>query len=149
MIISHNAPVTVLTELGSVGFALFLVLLGWTAVTIGRAARAPGPEGLAEWVMLALLAAIFVHSLLYSALFEDPYTWVVTAAGHVQREQCNAAESSQTHHFLPTSAGGATRARMSRFWPRAARLNSPGWYAWNVESWAATCAMHSAMRSSP
>jgi O-antigen ligase len=80
VIISHNAPVTVLTELGAVGFALFLVLLGWTAVTIARAARAPGSQGLAEWVMLALLASIFVHSLLYSALFEDPYTWAVAGA---------------------------------------------------------------------
>jgi O-antigen ligase len=80
VIISHNAPVTVLTELGSVGFALFLVLLGWTAFAIGRAGRAPGAEGMAEWVMLALLAAIFVHSLLYSALFEDPYTWAVAGA---------------------------------------------------------------------
>jgi O-antigen ligase len=70
----------VLTELGAVGFTLFLALLCWSALTIARAARAPGAPGLAEWVMLALLAAIFVHSLLYSALFEDPYTWTVAGA---------------------------------------------------------------------
>jgi O-antigen ligase len=80
VIISHNAPVTVLTELGAVGFALLLALISWTAVVIVRSARAPGAQGLAEWVMLALLASILVHSLLYSALFEDPYTWTVAGA---------------------------------------------------------------------
>jgi len=33
-----------------------------------------------EWSILALLAGTFVHTLLYSALFEDPYVWVLTAA---------------------------------------------------------------------
>jgi O-antigen ligase len=80
VIISHNAPVTVLTELGAVGFTLLLTLLCWTAAVIARAARAPGATGLAEWVLLAMLAAIFVHSLLYAALFEDPYTWAVAGA---------------------------------------------------------------------
>ena len=29
--------------------------------------------------MLGALVGIFVHALLYSALFEDPYTWVLAA----------------------------------------------------------------------
>jgi hypothetical protein len=28
-----------------------------------------------------MLAGIFIHSLLYAALIEDPYTWVIAAAG--------------------------------------------------------------------
>jgi O-antigen ligase len=91
--ISHNAPVTVLTEVGLVGFALFVALGAATVVALRRSAGPVGPAralaaagtpdaaGWGAWTALALLAAIFVHSLLYSALFEDPYTWVVTAAG--------------------------------------------------------------------
>jgi hypothetical protein len=32
-------------------------------------------------VVLALLAGIFVHAVLYSAFFEDPYVWVLLATG--------------------------------------------------------------------
>jgi O-antigen ligase len=80
VVISHNAPVTVLTEVGAVGFALFLVLLVATGVTIGRASTMPGAEGWAELTILAMLAVIFVHSLLYADLFEDPYTWTLAGA---------------------------------------------------------------------
>jgi O-antigen ligase len=80
VIISHNAPVTVLSEVGAVGFLLFLGLLWTTGRRIARRAGGPGPAGWAEWTALAMLAGILVHSLLYAALFEDPYTWVVAAA---------------------------------------------------------------------
>ena len=93
VIISHNAPVTVLSELGVVGFALFLLLGVGAGIGLVRAAG-PAPPGRAggagtgpevdawgSWTAFAILASIAVHSLLYSALFEDPYTWVVTAAG--------------------------------------------------------------------
>jgi O-antigen ligase len=80
VIISHNAPVTVLTEGGAIGFALFLFLVVMVAVRIGADSRAPDPEGWATWAILAMLAGILVHSLLYSALFEDPYTWVLVGA---------------------------------------------------------------------
>lgn len=79
VIISHNAPVTVLTELGAIGFALLVVLCGWTTLAVWRVSRSPDPDGWAAWVMLAGLVGILVHSLLYSALFEDPYTWVLAA----------------------------------------------------------------------
>ena len=35
---------------------------------------------LTVWIFTAMLIGIFVHSLLYSALFEDPYTWVIAGA---------------------------------------------------------------------
>jgi O-antigen ligase len=94
VIISHNAPVTVLSEVGAVGFALFLVLLVAGTVTVARTARAPGADGWAAWTILAMLAAIFVHSLLYAALFEDPYTWVLTGAALGLRAAARRAEAT-------------------------------------------------------
>ncbi|HJZ62062.1 MAG TPA: O-antigen ligase family protein [Miltoncostaeaceae bacterium] len=78
--ISHNAPITVLTELGAVGFALFIALGVSTVLWIWRSSRAKDAAAWAQWTLLAMLIGIFVHSLLYSALFEDPYTWVIAGA---------------------------------------------------------------------
>ena len=80
VVISHNAPITVLSETGVVGAALFLVLLvgaGWAVV---RGSREEGETGWARWTLGAMLAGILVHSLLYAALFEDPFTWVIAGA---------------------------------------------------------------------
>lgn len=79
VVISHNTPVTVLSEEGVVGFALFLALLvgvGWGAV---RGSARQGEAGWARWTLGAILAGIVVHSLLYAALFEDPFAWVAAA----------------------------------------------------------------------
>lgn len=75
--ISHTAPVTVLAELGTIGIALFAVLALGVLVALWRGARLPDPDGLTIAAVLAILAGIFVHSLLYSALFEDPAIWVL------------------------------------------------------------------------
>ena len=69
---SHTTPLTVLAELGVVGFAAYLWLvgaIGWALVLVTRADRAFG-IGLA-----AVAVALFVHSLLYAGFFEDPLTW--------------------------------------------------------------------------
>jgi len=93
VIISHNAPITILTEVGIVGFALFVALCVAGVVVLRRSAGAgaasrelarsgtPDARGWAAWTALAMLAGIFIHSLLYAALVEDPYTWVIAAAG--------------------------------------------------------------------
>lgn len=80
VVISHNAPVTILSEEGAVGFALF-VWLCVIAVIVGiRATRDRDEDvGVPGATMLGGLIGIFVHALLYSALFEDPYTWVLAA----------------------------------------------------------------------
>lgn len=77
VVISHNTPVTVLSETGIVGFALFLALLGGAGWAMVRGSREQGHDGWARWTMGAIAAGIVVHSLLYSALFEDPFTWVL------------------------------------------------------------------------
>jgi O-antigen ligase len=71
---SHTTPLTVLAELGVVGFALYLVFLaaaGWALWLVTRLDRLLG-LGLA-----AVFLVLFVHSLLYAGFFEDPLTWGV------------------------------------------------------------------------
>lgn len=80
VVISHNAPVTVLSETGVVGFALFVLTLVVGARRVVRTSRTGGDSGWFQWTLLAALAGILVHTLLYSALFEDPYVWVAAAA---------------------------------------------------------------------
>jgi hypothetical protein len=73
---SHTTPLTVLAELGVIGFALYAWLLGaaaWALVLVTRRSRLFG-LGLA-----AVLSVLFVHSLLYAGFFEDPLTWGLLA----------------------------------------------------------------------
>ncbi len=78
--ISHNAPITVLAELGAIGFALFiwLCVATWHAIA-ASSRRTFGSQGWVQWCLLAVVTGIFVHSQLYADLFEDPMAW--TAAG--------------------------------------------------------------------
>jgi hypothetical protein len=71
---SHTSPLTVLAELGVIGFALYLWLLAatfWALVLVSRTDRTFA-VGLG-----AVLLALVVHSLLYAGFFEDPLTWGV------------------------------------------------------------------------
>ena len=71
---SHTTPLTVLAELGVVGFALYAWLLAavaWGLFLVARIDRAFG-VGLA-----AVFLVLVVHSLLYAGFFEDPLTWGV------------------------------------------------------------------------
>jgi O-antigen ligase len=79
---SHNTPVTVAAETGFPGLlllawllyeALFRVFRRAGATFVGRASAAFG----------IMVAAIFVHSLFYNALFEDPMFWSLLALGAV------------------------------------------------------------------
>ena len=71
---SHTTPLTILAELGIVGFALYVWLLGalgWALVLVTRRRRLLG-LGLSS-----VLLVVFVHSLLYAGFFEDPLVWGV------------------------------------------------------------------------
>jgi hypothetical protein len=74
--VSHTTPLTVLAELGILGFAAYLAFLGGAAVLIRRVYRIDEPLGLG---LGAVLLAQFVHSLAYSGFFEDPVTWLAVA----------------------------------------------------------------------
>ncbi len=80
VVISHNSPITVLSEGGVIGFALFLALIGGAGWAVVRGSRDQGQTGWARWTLGAILVGILVHSLLYAALFEDPFVWVATGA---------------------------------------------------------------------
>jgi O-Antigen ligase len=78
---SHTTPLTMLAELGVLGFALYAWLLAATAWALYLLSHS-------DRTLAVGLAAVFltlvVHSLLYAGFFEDPLTWGVfglTAAG--------------------------------------------------------------------
>jgi hypothetical protein len=74
--VSHTTPLTVLAELGAIGFILYVALLvggGWTLELVRRRNQALGLS------LAAVFLALFVHSLAYSGFFEDPITWLVLA----------------------------------------------------------------------
>ena len=71
---SHTTPLTVLAELGVLGFALYawvLAAAAWALWLLTKRDRVLG-VGLA-----AVLLVLVVHSLLYAGFFEDPLTWGV------------------------------------------------------------------------
>lgn len=108
VVISHNTPVTVLSEGGVIGFALFLWLLagaGW-AVVHGSASQG-GTAGWARWTAGAILLGIVIHSLLYAALFEDPFVWVLAAAAVALAALAPRAEGGDDPRVSEEPAGVA------------------------------------------
>jgi O-antigen ligase len=78
---SHTTPLTMLAELGVLGFALYAWLLGATAWALYVLARR---ERTLAVGLAAVFLALVVHSFLYAGFLEDPLTWGVfglTAAG--------------------------------------------------------------------
>jgi O-antigen ligase len=73
---SHTTPLTVLAELGVVGFGLYAWLLGATAWGLWLVAHRNRLFGLG---LAAVFAVLLVHSLFYAGFFEDPLTWGVLA----------------------------------------------------------------------
>jgi len=70
---SHTTPVTVAAELGPIGFALYLWVLGAITSAGARNSR----DGPVPRVLLAALVAIFASSLFYDSFFEDPSMWLL------------------------------------------------------------------------
>ena len=69
-------PITVLAELGVVGFLLYLGLLASAAVLLQRVIRRDRLLGICLAVIFLVL---LLHSFVYSGFFEDPLTWGVLA----------------------------------------------------------------------
>jgi hypothetical protein len=72
---SHTTPMTVLAELGPLGLAAYLALLG----SIAWAAFRSGPERLLRYSLAGALIAVLATSLFYNAYFENPASWILTA----------------------------------------------------------------------
>jgi hypothetical protein len=95
---SHTTPLTVLAELGIVGFGLYLWVLGaaaWAIVLVTRENRAFG-VGLA-----AVLLVLVVHSLLYAGFFEDPLTWGVFGLAAAGIASTTVAREPQPAEAVP------------------------------------------------
>jgi len=106
--ISHTTPLTVLAELGAVGFGLFLVLCGSTLVVLWRSSRRNHDRaGWAQWTILAMLGGIFVHGLLYSGVFEDPYVWTLLGTG-LALGAARRVGTPQATQALPATVAAAT-----------------------------------------
>jgi putative inorganic carbon (hco3(-)) transporter len=101
---SHTMPVTVAAEQGLIGLAAYVAVLVAALWTLfGDAAwrtmrsRAPpghdgtpfaedvstqgGPYRVARAALAAMFVALLVHTMVYAAFLEDPFTWVILAAG--------------------------------------------------------------------
>lgn len=79
---SHTAPVTVAAEQGVIGLAAFIALLyAAFAAVFRRVSRDDDRPGtVARIAVAASFVAIFVHSLTYAALLEDPLFWTMLGA---------------------------------------------------------------------
>jgi len=88
---SHTTPLTVLAELGAVGFLLYLAFLAGAARLLWEAFRRDRVFGLG---LAACFLVLLLHSLFYSGFFEDAVMWGVlgVAAMVIARAPQNAEE---------------------------------------------------------
>jgi O-antigen ligase len=92
---SHTTPVTVAAEGGIVGFALYAWLLV-AALLLAFRRFARDLPGLTALALGLVLTAIAVHSLFYSAFFEDPTVWAaIGLAAALPRRRDERSEAPQ------------------------------------------------------
>jgi O-antigen ligase len=92
---SHTTPVTVAAEGGIVGFALYAWLLV-AALLLAFRRFARDLPGLTALALGLVLTAIAVHSLFYSAFFEDPTVWAaIGLAAALPRRRDERSDSPQ------------------------------------------------------
>jgi len=91
---SHTMPITIGAEQGLIGLAAYAALLAASFWALfgspsGAASRGPpSPDGTvtgtfrpARAALAAMYCALVVHTFAYAAFLEDPFTWVILAAG--------------------------------------------------------------------
>ena len=102
---SHTAPLTIAAELGVLGILAYLAFLAAAARLLLIAFRENRALGLG---LAGALLTLFVHSLFYSAFFEDPLTWAILAVAAAvvatDRVQAKASELARPT-ISPTGAG--------------------------------------------
>jgi O-antigen ligase len=72
---SHTTPLTVLAELGIIGFAVYIWLLVVATRLLLRVIRER--DRALGYSLAASFLVLVLHSLFYSGFFEDPLTWGV------------------------------------------------------------------------
>jgi O-antigen ligase len=100
---SHTTPVTVAAEAGIVGLVLFAWLVATGFAVPFLRTRSPNATVRVAGLACGLaLTAIFVHSLFYNALFEDPLTWGFLAlASLAARESVDSQPLGAEHGATP------------------------------------------------
>jgi hypothetical protein len=126
---SHTLPITVAAEQGLIGFAAYLfVLVAAVRLLVSRAwgtvgkAREPPPrrsgadhvpveeavaERAAATALAGAFAALVVHTMMYAAFLEDPFTWVIlgtAAALPALAQRAEAPERPRPSAIEPASA---------------------------------------------
>jgi O-antigen ligase len=74
---SHTIPITVASEQGILGFALYVALLVAAFVVLFRGAGRSPPR----MALAACFAALVLHTWTYADFLEDPFTWALLAIG--------------------------------------------------------------------
>jgi len=102
---SHTAPLTVAAELGILGVAAYLAFLAGACRLLWLAYREN--RGLVLG-LIGVLIVLFVHSLFYSAFFEDPLTWgaLAVAAAVVAASRVRALAPERLRPGLPSAETG-------------------------------------------
>jgi O-antigen ligase len=80
---SHTMPVTVAAEQGLLGLAAYLAVVAAALIVLfgERAVRQVASLRVARAAVAAMFVALLVHTMVYAAFLEDPFTWVILAAG--------------------------------------------------------------------
>jgi O-antigen ligase len=82
---SHTLPVTVAAEQGLIGLAVYAAVLvaAFTTLLGNRMARAApaATDGVVRAALAAMFCALVLHTMVYAAFLEDPFTWVILALG--------------------------------------------------------------------
>jgi hypothetical protein len=97
---SHTTPLTVAAELGVLGLAAYAAFLAGVARASFLARRREQALGLS---LLAALTLLFVHSLIYSGFFEDPFTWLVVGLAAACLAASPAVEREPTRGSPPAT----------------------------------------------
>ena len=87
---SHTIPVTIAAEQGAIGLIAYVVLVVLIALLLFGGLRRdlrdrPGFRSAARVALAAAFATLFLHTLVYAAFLEDPWTWSLLAIGAALR----------------------------------------------------------------
>jgi O-antigen ligase len=105
---SHTTPLTVLAELGAVGFLLYLAFLAGAAKLLWEAFRRERLLGLG---LAACFFVLLLHSLFYSGFFEDPVLWGVLGVAAMLVARTRGAAGRE-----PSVAAGSLLGRVEARW---------------------------------
>jgi hypothetical protein len=80
---SHTMPVTVAAEQGLIGLAAYVAVVAAALFVLfgEHAVRRVSSLRVARAAVAAMFVALLVHTMVYAAFLEDPFTWVLLAAG--------------------------------------------------------------------